>query len=211
MVAPLATLLVSDAITHVKRQFGDESGVQIIDSDVIRWVNMAQREIISKTHFLKATASSMVVSGQQTYTLPADIVDIEAVQVGNFVLQRTTFSDAVGTMQMSAMNSGSPVYYWEYAGSINFFPVPNNSTDTLTIYYACVPIQVTTASNLLSIPDRYFEPLCNFVLSKAYELDEDLQGMNAQRVMFEQSIQNLKEAENEVNGAFQVITEVGYY
>ena len=39
------TKTVQDVLLSVKRQFGDESGVQVTDSDIVRWVDDAQREI----------------------------------------------------------------------------------------------------------------------------------------------------------------------
>ena len=39
------TLNIQDVANRVKRTFGDESGVQVTDDDIIRWVNDAQLEI----------------------------------------------------------------------------------------------------------------------------------------------------------------------
>ena len=42
-----ATKTVSDIATDVKRTFGDEAGVQVNDTDIARWINSAQIEIVS--------------------------------------------------------------------------------------------------------------------------------------------------------------------
>lgn len=214
MSIPPATLQLQDVVTYVQRQFGDESGVQITTADITTWTNAGQRDIISKTRILKAIATTSTVINQQLYALPTNIIAIEAVQLGSQILRRVNMSEALGTLGVNSTATGGSntgAYYWEYANNINIYPVPNSTTDSLIIYYASTPPELTSLSNLLSIPDRWFDVLTSYVLSKAYELDEDWSAHASQRSLYEQGVTGLQEADSDANGAFQVVTEVEYY
>ena len=64
------TRTVPEVITAVERQFGDEAGVQLIESDIIRWINDAQDVIVAKNKVLKAKSTSPSVANQAAYTFP---------------------------------------------------------------------------------------------------------------------------------------------
>lgn len=64
------TRRVSNVISHVTRQFGDESGAQISSEDIIRWLNDGQREIASITKFNELVATTNFVPGTYEYPLP---------------------------------------------------------------------------------------------------------------------------------------------
>jgi hypothetical protein len=63
------TLNVTDIAVRVKRTFGDEAGVQIVDDDIIRWINEAQEEITNDNQgLLEATGVANIIQGQQDYS-----------------------------------------------------------------------------------------------------------------------------------------------
>src|SRR5215212_5975441 len=73
---------VSDIKTRIKRTFGDESGVQVTDEDIVRWINDAQRAIVTQNEsLLEVTALASLVAGTQEYTLPADILILKAIHI----------------------------------------------------------------------------------------------------------------------------------
>ena len=210
MVAAAGTRLVSEVITNVQRQFGDESGVQILNTDIIRAINQAQMQLVATNTFKKATYVTPVTAGVSTYQLPPDIIRIEAVKLGNYLLQKVNFADAMNTIDGSTIG-GSSYWYWEFGGVINVYPIPQTGTaDSLTVFYAAVPKQVTTESDLLDVPDMYYETIIEFVLSKMYELDEDWDAHTVQRSLFESNVKAFTEADSAQGGYFQTITELDY-
>jgi len=62
------TRLVSEVITAVQRQFGDESGVQLENTDIIRWINDAQDVIVAKNKVLKAKSTTAAVADHSRFT-----------------------------------------------------------------------------------------------------------------------------------------------
>src|SRR4249920_3716410 len=152
-----ATRLVSDVVSRVKRQFGDEAGVQITDTDIIRWVNDGQLEITKKNKVLKSIASTPSIAGTDQYRSFNDVAEL--------ILQTTDVTQ----------QQGPPSCWYEWDDAIYFFPTPNTAGDTITMYYINYPVTVTSTSDALSIPDNYYEQLIQYCMTLAYETDDDLQ------------------------------------
>jgi len=198
--APTVTRTVQDMATEVKRLFGDESGVQLLDSDIIRWINYGQMEICSKTRILKSIQEGTLIEGTHIYPTPTDYLEMEAVWIDGIMLQATSWeefrqSSYVGT------EAGTPRSWFLYANQINLWPIPNKPLG-LRIFYACRPIDVSTLSDYLAIPDRYFDRLKEYCMSKAYELDEDWTAHQVQREQMESNIREMANADSNVQGPY---------
>lgn len=202
MTAPVVTRTVQDLATEIKRLFGDESGVQIVDSDIIRWVNFGQVEICSKTRVLKKIQVGSLIVGTNTYPTPTDYLEMEAVWIDGTMIQATSWEDF---RQQSYNNAetGTPLTWFLYANQINLFPNPN-SVKELRIFYAALPIDVTTLGSPLSIPDRYFDRLKEYCMSKAYELDEDWTAHQVQREQMETNLREMNGADQTMQGPYLV-------
>jgi len=82
MPAEIFSFTALDVIQRVKTQFGDNSGAQLTDDVILRWINDGQQEIVNNNPVLKDTKLSNIVAGQAEYTFPADKVQyIEALYV----------------------------------------------------------------------------------------------------------------------------------
>lgn len=180
----------SDAITFVKRQFGDESGVQITDTDIIRWINSAQVEIVSRTACLKGKFSTNTVGGQSEYPLPTEqILQIESIHYKRGRVQNIAFADAERTIFEADPNgertAQRPDFWYEWGGKVTFWPGFTDSTvGGITIYASKMPTLITVSSDLLSLPDKFFEAITAWVMMKAYELDEEFDVANNMRQQF---------------------------
>jgi hypothetical protein len=75
-----ATHTGTEIATYVKRQFGDESGVQVSDADIVRWINTAARDIFTQKEPLKSIKTAALVANQSQYTWPADILQVQSVR-----------------------------------------------------------------------------------------------------------------------------------
>ena len=196
MTLGVITKTALDVATYVKRQFGDESGIQVTDADIFRWINSGQLYIVQKNKTIKAKATANIVAAQRDYTLPSqNILQLESLHYdGKFL---PSLSLAEFQAQGADINEpGTPTMWYEWAGTISLWPVPEDSiTDGLTIFYTKLPTAVSATSDLLSIPDQYFEAILSWVLSKAYELDEDYEASNNQRALFSQFLDETNEEE----------------
>lgn len=198
-----------DVANYVKRQFGDESGVQIQDSDIIRWINQGQMEIVSKNLVLRSTSVTLSVVGQDTYTKPDDCLRVTAIKYDTNLLKSMGFDE----YQLKFQGTQTPdtsVYWTEYGNSLILAPIPKDDSINITIYYIPEPTDVVSIGDSLSVPDRYFDRLCEFVMSKAYELDEDWQAHQVQRNLFEENLTQLSNEETNTQGPYPVVQDYSY-
>ena len=203
-----STYTGTDVATDIKRTFGDEAGVQITDSDIIRWIDIGQLEILKNTQILKATSTSDLVAGQTVYSLASlKILKIQAIHVNGSPIPFISFQESeqyVAPNDTTNIASGTPQVWTEWAGNIHLYPASSVTVPGgLSIFYLPAPAKLAQLSDSLSIPDTYYNDLINFVLSKAYELDEDPQNSQFKLGQFTQSLDGMANNEN--------IPQVAYY
>lgn len=202
------TLTGQDVIDRVKRTFGDESGVQIVQADVLRWVNDAQRTINESNQVLLAKATRDITGGTAVY----DFDDLPVHHIQSLIFDSTplrplSFQDAQSYILGKDTPGGDPSWtvpeiWWEYDGEINLWPKPLNSiTGGLVLYYVGDPVELTDPAQSLSVPDTYFNALFALVMQQAYALDENWQGMSAVKDMASESLTRLQgqERKQEIN------------
>jgi hypothetical protein len=192
--------------TRVKRQFGDESGVQITDADIIRWANDAQREIIMQNEtVLQSTQLDDLVANQDNYPLPADLMVLRSVRI------RTSSSEPFESIKSLSLNqfdetiqtwdsnpsTGLSCVYTTYDGQIFLFPKPSTSfTDGLKILYSQNPTDLVNDSDPIALPLIYHNAVVKYCLVQAYELDEDWEGSANKLAQFVNDLNVTAEREN---------------
>lgn len=188
---------VSDVVDSVKRLFGDESGVQITDSDIIRWVDDAQREIIMNNPEVGAgVATVSVVAGQATYpilTYVPDMMIIHSLHYNGQILRHLTFVQAQEhIIKTGDTASGEPSFWYEFAGVVTLWPTPSvdrPSPTGLTFYYSKAPTEITSVGQNLFVADSYFKSVVDYCMAQAQELDENYSASQAKMQAFEVSMQ----------------------
>lgn len=173
-----STKTVNDISQWVKRQFGDESGAQITDQDILRWINLGLLEIATLSKVIQGVSTTDFIAGQSEYTLPVEsAVELTAIKVNGKVVASLEFQQATEWVMKTDPDgsvTGDPQYWWRWANTIYFWPTPATSyLSGLKVFYVGYPAAVVNLSDSLGIPDKYFEALLQFVMSKAFELDED--------------------------------------
>lgn len=183
-------MIVSDILTRVKRQFGDESGVQVTDDDILRWVNDGQRQIVmSNDGLLETTSTSNSVANQQSYSVPTNLLIFKSVsfkgtgQVSYVQLRGMSFNEFqkhIDSWDGDTTQTGTPVVYTLYAGNIIVYPIPDTSiTSAFKIYYTRKPTDVVNSGDTPDLPLLYHETLVKYCLQQAYEMDEDWQAFTS--------------------------------
>ena len=208
----IPTKTIAEVGASVKRLFGDESGVQLVDNDIITWVNQAQVHIASSTRVLKTKAITNLISGQNTYTLSSispSILQIESLLINGRRIGNVTTPQAEESISRTdplAQETGFPSFWYEWAGEITFWPKPNINAE-IVIRYTALPAVVTQSTDVLSVPDEFFNDVVNFVLQKAYEMDENVQMMMLAKKDFEESMSQLTDEERQAqNMTYEVLT-----
>lgn len=207
------TKTANDVASYVKRQFGDESGTQMTDSDIWRWINSAQLEIIAQNQAIKAFATTAVVNGLESYDLSSlSAHQIESIHYNGYKLPGKTFSEAENyiTTDVAFNETGTPEFWYLWGNLLYLWPVPNlDIVDGLKIYYTKMPTTVIDGTTALSLPDKYFEDICLWVMHKAYEMDEEFQQSNETLQRFTDRINGQSDEEYAAkHSTYQTITVV---
>lgn len=200
---------------EVKRIFGDESGVQLDATDILRWANDAQMEIVSINGPLKARSTTTSVAGQKVYTFPSEkIQQIASLQYDGRLLPNTPFPEAqriIISRDPQNVATGTPELWYEWAGEFSLWPTPE-SARPIDLFYSAYPADLTGDPNqTLSVSDSYYSAVVNYILSKAYEMDEEPQLSQMAEQRFRDSVQQQGDSERQAqDGAYPVIQEVEY-
>jgi hypothetical protein len=172
-----ATRTVADIAADIKRTFGDESGVQVTDADILRWVNSAQVEIVSKNQILVADATTPSIANIYDYDVSSlNIQTIHSIHYNGSRLEGISFVDFESNILSGDPNrtsTGVPSLWAKWGNTITLYPTPSSDGDAIKIYYFGLPATVSALSETLSLPDNYYERILEYVLSKAYEMDEN--------------------------------------
>lgn len=195
----------------VKRQFGDESGTQITDEDIFRWIDSAQLEIVSQIQAIKAESTTDIVGGQSRYDLTElAIHQIESIHYNGKKITVKSFSEAELEIGSNTIDTGDPLFAYHWANVVTLYPTPEKSIDGgLRIYYTKMPTLIEDASTILSLPDKHLESIILWVLHKAYELDEEFQQSDTLLERFSARILDQHEEEySSRHSTYQTITIV---
>lgn len=175
---------VGDVKTRVRRQFGDESGVQITDGDLLRWINDGQRDICNQNEgILETIGTANLVADQIEYSLPTDLLVLRSISVkGSSDLSYASlkgmslqdFDQFVDGWDGTFYGNGLPSVYCVFANTIKLFPRPRESvTSGLKIYYQRFPVDRVLDADVIDLPLAYHNAIVSYCLGQAYELDED--------------------------------------
>lgn len=202
MPAEIFSKTALDVIQRVKTQFGDNSGAQLTDDVIYRWINDGQQEIVNNNPILKATKITDVVAGQAEYTFPSDKVQyIEAIYVESRPIKNLSpqgFRDFIlADDPTREAKSKYPDVWYERAGIITFYPTPDTSfTNGLKLEYVKQPTAIVNSSSVLSVPDRYMNNLVNYCLTQALEYDENYAAAQVKMSQFRDGLDRLSYKEN---------------
>jgi hypothetical protein len=173
-------LNVQDIVTRVKRTFGDEAGVQITNTDILRWINDAQEEIVANNNLiLETTAISNVVANQIDYNMPPNLNTLKNLYIENLkldYLSKNEFNEYLNRYAAKGTTkSKNPTHFTMWGGKISVFPIPDiDIEDGLKIEYTRHPVPVEQIIDELDVPRQYHSAITDYCLAQAYELDEDI-------------------------------------
>lgn len=204
---------LGDLKTRVKRQFGDESAVQITDDDIIRWVNDGiQYIVMNNDGLLEKIDTADIVVNQQDYSLPADLLTLKAVHVKNtadalsylhieaYDLQK--FDEYADGWDGTFFGTGTPFVYTVYANQFKLFPIPDfDCVGGIKFYYNRKPTLLTDADDAieLDLPISYHNGVVHYCLQQAYELDENMESYNRKGADVQDIIRMNRSKQGKVN------------
>lgn len=194
------TKKVSDIAADVKRTFGDESGVQVTDADIVRWVNSAQVEIVSKNQILPSVATTASIASAMDYNVSS--LNMQSINSVNYAgvklkaLSFTDFEDNVTSEDPNGTATGVPQVWTRWGNVIRLYPSPSQSGVDIKIYYYALPTPVAVLADFLSLPDNYYNRILEYVLAQAYEMDENFAAADNKINRFDSNLVGMMGDEN---------------
>jgi hypothetical protein len=193
---------VSEIQTYIKRQFGDESGVQVTDADILRWINSAQKQIILQNESLmEKTSTTSTVVAQQSYDLPVDLLKLNSISYKSSTsvpyyrikgYSLAEFNEKIDGWDGTA-ETGNPICYTISENKIIVYPVPSTAvTNGLKIYYNRKPVLVTSVIDVPELPELYHDTIVKWCLQQAFEMDEDWDAVGNKAQEFDTELKLLR-------------------
>jgi hypothetical protein len=207
---------LSEIITRVQRQFGDDVQAQITEEDIVRWVNDACLEIVTNNATNQGSiGTTAVVVGQVEYDLPADLLLLRSVRVNGRKLIGNSYEQLCEIDPDIENTTGDPTHYWVYNGKLNLYPIPSEALGNLNILYIKTPDPLTTSMMSLEpdVPVQYHPRIVEYCIAQAAELDDNVGHYQLKMQEFNQKISNLKQnsEQPESDQYYPSITYVGEF
>lgn len=193
-------MLVLDIKRRVKRQFGDQSGAQLTDPDIIDWINDAQREIYVRNNLGQKIGTLATINGTRTYASPADLMRLLSVKFNGMTLENMSQQDIDEYLPQDDGAStvlGTPERYYTHAGLIYLYPTPN-LVKNLTIRYNRYPVDVTVDGDIADVDAMYVNRILDYCHAMGRQLDGDQQGYVMFMQRFEGKLTGTKDDEFEL-------------
>lgn len=178
-------MLASEIITDVRRELLETSSAFWSDAELLRHLNRAQQDFVSRTRLLENQAFLTTTVGVMDYQLPENWVSAKLVLYN--AKQNATDDDAwirlkptnlekMGQEHENFLSTetitnlqATPEKYWIWNNRIYLYPAPRISNDgDLHLFYKSKPIELLTASQSIEVDESLSEALNAYVLWKAW-------------------------------------------
>lgn len=197
-------------ITELSQRLGDPHMTYFTPEELRVWVNEGAREVARRTECLRATSTTAVVAGTQSYTGPTDTVRIHKVEFKPtsdsrwFPLEYRDMSasDIVWGTQRAITQSYAPEIWtmWGFPGSTNLtvelFPTPS-SAGTLRFQYYRLPADLaitgSAAGTAIDCPNGWEDVILDYAETRAELKKRDYQGYQIKDAIFKDHLMAVME------------------
>ena len=190
-------MVISEVVTRVLHQFGDEASVQVTEADIIRYVNDGLREIWVQNDIGQTTATINSIIDEDEYSGPDDVMALRTVFYDSQKLQflsKKVFDDYIIASDPTQTQTGTPTMWTRWASQIILYPKPD-SVKVIKIQYLRKPSTLTDVTDIIPLDSEYWNSLTNYCLQQAYQTDEDWDAANQMSAQFSDGLTRLKQQE----------------
>jgi hypothetical protein len=167
-------MTLSQFIEVVRRRHNAESDTFWSDSELYQLITNRANEALSIIGLLEATTSTTSNSGTQAYNFPSDASTIAQINYKGFRLKQITFRQWEHFKSETTTVSGTPEYWVKWNRQFLLIPIPNTSSDAMTIYYYKEHPYINGSSqNTIDIPAVLHPHLVFGVLSDMFAKDQN--------------------------------------
>lgn len=198
---------------RVKRIFGDESGVQVTNADVIDWLNDAMTEATVQNGSINLQRRfAPAIKGVSYITLPNSGENFAGIHSISYRSDAQTsfmpltfvsnhkFEELFPDWQASA-STGCPSFYTnDVSGKVRVYPAPSTTDGRgFSILYNSFFCEVETLTEVMDISPRYFQYLLEYCLMKAYEMDENWEAADRKATFIQSTLNVLHSSDTDMH------------
>ena len=170
---------VADIVTKAQAIVNDSSSEFASSAEWMRWIDEAVKQVALIGRCLEGTANATVYSGQMSYSLGVDTLDIETVLYDDGVAgtDRYTMLDKIDPKDLYAKSRGSssgrPALWFQWGSAVNLWPVPGDDQNgtSITAFYVANPAALTSTTSAIPTPYYFDSAIALYAAAKFYEKD----------------------------------------
>lgn len=172
----------------------DESSIAYPEDWLNNVINIGYREMQELTGSIESYVSLAVTDGIQYVAVPADFEAVKQLNykysgaTGSWPLKPLAFQD----FDWSWGGKGRPAAYHIRQDRIYLSPIPNNSTDTLDLYYYTIPAEMTLNTDTPTFPASFHHYLGYYAAYCCKLRDRDPQRAEAFKKEWEEGKKELR-------------------
>lgn len=169
-------MTVQEIFDRVKSDFGDTSGAEINDAELLRWVNDEQLEIVRLTGCLEGSTTLSTSQGVSNYAMTNDMIEVRSISVDGALIKRTTKEELDKQYPLRDANypTGVASLFYIHARRIYFYPAPSTTGSfNVAVPYVKAPTLLTSTADTPEIPSIYHVGLVRALVIRAKEKDEE--------------------------------------
>ena len=196
-------MLASEMVSAVKTQAAfDTSGSNVTDATVLSWLNFKYRDFCVQAGWFKEIIEiGPTVANVATYTIPAAVSEIKAMQIGGqpealrvSVEQMWALRSASAWLTEPVNGAYAPSFDAAGAQAVGIFPTPTAAGTSLQALVISMPADLTTSPDTTPvIPLDFHEQIVNGAIAMGYLRTDARADLAAPYdAMFEAALQRLK-------------------
>lgn len=180
-----------ELVAYVRSQLNEPIAAAWSDTELVRWLNEANRDVARTTHFYKSSDTITTVAGTAEYTLDADILTVEMAwyddDSGRQLPLTPRHWESMDQVwgQRQDLEGNYPSYFTTWGVTptmkIRFWPVPSTSSDTVNMLTSVIPDDLpATNDGTVEVPGHFWDLLADYAEFKALRKDRDPRWQEAQ-------------------------------
>lgn len=183
--------------TELKNQAGDTAGAQYTDAMILVWINNGIREIATNHPFIETHAQTNLLAGLNTYDIDkvmpnSRVQEFSMVTAAGRALRHFAFPEFKRLVEQGNRETaaGQPTSYTVFGGVLTLWPTPEETVARgLALYFHRMPEDLNSLDDKLTVPDRFYNSLKDYVLGEMQVLDANPEAAALSFQRHERSVQ----------------------
>lgn len=187
-------MIASEVIDRVRNILQDTTGVRWVDSELIQWINDAQREVVMyRPEAYSVNTNFQMTAGQTKQTLP--VAALRLLDVVRNLGNGATPGRAIRIINREIMDAQRPNWHSDTAeAEVKHYMFDSRDPRTFYVYpkpssaywvelvYTAVPTTLTSTTGAITVRDDFANALVDYVCFRAYTKDAEY-AANGQRAL----------------------------